>query len=637
MAKLNYDEMATEIIEKLGGKDNLEFLNHCATRLRANVKDLDKVDQEGLKKINGVLGLSIAKVDNEVQVIVGQVIEDVFLACTKQVGDLGTGGSKKTEAKGILGKFAGFLMMMASIMSPIIPALLAAGLLSVFMLILQWCGMASDSSTIAILTNLQQSVFYFLPIYIAYSAAKKFDTEPVLAMVLCAFLLYPDWNTMVSTLTAEGQTYTSYFGIPTMLNTYNSSVIQAVIAVWVMSKLDKWLKKVLPVSIRHVTKPFILLLVMSIITLPIIAPLGAFISDYIYAGMTWLRATIPWFAVAAIIIFSSTVGVFMPGFHMALMPVAVQSIAETGYDDLINIWFYCCTLTAAFIALAVALKSKNKNCKEVAFPASLSAFFGISEPTTYGISYKMPQVYLASTITAVVSALVAGFFGLKSYGFGAYSITNILLFLGPDKDWSNFYCALIVLAVMAVLSFVLVFAFKWDDSIYGEDDEDSKVIDGMTGKAEIAKEVAGKAVLASPCAGTYIPQEKINDSVIAEGALGKCFGIKPSNGNITSPVSGVINSVAPTKHAYTIYGNNGEQVMVHIGLDSVKLNGVGLQALVKVGQKVRVGDPLVKYQPKMFETQGIDDTVVTFLLNSNEYSSVTLNENDPKATLTAEK
>lgn len=221
----NFDTLATTIITLLGGKENLEFVNHCATRLRVNVRDLSRVNQDGLKSTKGVLGLSVQETSKEVQVIIGQTIEDVFSAVQKQVGDLK--GSKRTSSsgKGILGKFANFLMMMAGIMSPIIPALLAAGLLGVFILVLQWCGMAADSSTITILTNLQQTIFYFLPVYIGYTAAKKFDTEPVLAMVLCAFLVYPGWVDMVNTMTAEGQTFTSYFGIPTMLNTYNSSVI----------------------------------------------------------------------------------------------------------------------------------------------------------------------------------------------------------------------------------------------------------------------------------------------------------------------------------------------------------------------------------------------------------------------------
>ena len=267
MSKTNYDAFASQIVELLGGKDNLSFVNHCATSLRVNVKDKTKTDLNKLKKTSGVLGISEAE-GGEIQVIIGQTIEDVYAAVIDITGDKSAQKAAKSSSKGILGKFAEFLMMMAGIMSPIIPALLAAGLLGVFMLILQWCGMDPSSSTLKILNNLQQSVFYFMPIYVAYTAAKKFGTEPVLAMVLCAFLVYPDWVSMVNEGTAAGKTFTSFFGIPTMLNTYNSSVIQPVLAVFVMSRIDTLLKKYLPVSIRHVTKPFILLLISAIITLP---------------------------------------------------------------------------------------------------------------------------------------------------------------------------------------------------------------------------------------------------------------------------------------------------------------------------------------------------------------------------------
>lgn len=637
MAK-DYKQMASEIISLLGGKENLNFITHCATRLRASVKDLSEVDENGLKKVNGVLGVSIARDSREVQVIVGQVIEDVFEAVSAQVGDIAgeesneNASEKNNSGKGIVGKFFSFLMMMADIMSPVIPALLAAGLFSVFIMILEWCGMPKDSSTITILTCVQQAVFYFLPIYVGYTSAKKFGTEPIIAMVACAALLHPDWVSLVSTLQGKGQTFTSFFGIPTFLNTYNSSVLQPVLIVWVMSKIDKWLKKVLPVHIRHVMKPFLLLLIICIPEFTLLAPFGGFITNGIYAFMTWVRNTVPWLSVFAIILFSTTIGVFMPGFHMALMPVAVQSIATAGYDDLINIWFYCCTLTPAFIALAVGLKTKKQSLKDVAFPASLSAFFGISEPTVYGINYKIPQLYVVTSVVELISGLIAGIFRLKSYGFGAYSLTNILLFLGVDKDWSNFIRALILLAIMAVLSFIGVFMTKYDDSVYETTNDQT-----VNGSDMEEPPVTGDAVLAQPCKGKFVAQKDIQDEAMASGALGACFGMRPEKGNITAPVSGTINSVAPTKHAITIYGDHGEQVMIHIGLDSIKMQGAGLAVYVKPGMHVKAGDKIASYQKAMFKAEHVDDTVVTILLNSSTYKEVTVNGDNPEKTLVAKQ
>lgn len=467
-AKADVNQMAPAIIAGFGGKENMAQINHCATRLRVNVNDMSKVDQNALKKVPGVLGLEVRS-GTEVQVIVGAIIEDLYLAVEKR-----TGGGSGAEPKKAGGKktpmeiFSSFLLLMAGILSPVIPALIASGLLSTVLTIMTLVlGVNADtSSTYAILYNLSQTVFYFLPVLVAYTSAKKFDTEPVLAMVLAAFLLYPNWVTMA----AEGG-FTRYFGIPTLLTTYNGSVIQIILSVFIMAWLDKLLKKVIPEVARHFLKPFLLLLIMSVITLTVTGPLGGLFTDYIAAGLNAVRTVAPWAAVPVIILFSSTIGMVMPGFHLALIPIAMTSLATVGYDDLINIWFFCCTITPGFIALAVGLRTKNSNLRQVAFPACLSALLGgISEPTTYGITYKLVKPFYAYFITAFTTSILAGILNLKCYAFGGYSLTNILLYLGPDLDYANFRNAIILVVYMAVMSFITVNVIGFDDSHYGEDD-----------------------------------------------------------------------------------------------------------------------------------------------------------------------
>jgi PTS system beta-glucosides-specific IIC component len=604
MAKqLDFDSMASKIVAALGGKGNLSNVNHCATRLRVVVKDTSKVDQKELSKIDGVLGVEVR--DENVQVIVGQIIEDLFIAVNKVVGQVGDGSTAPKKKKNLLEKFGGFLMMMAGVMSPIIPALIAAGFITCLLLLLNLCGLSTDNSTYVILNNLAQTVFYFLPVFVAYTSAKKFDTEPVLAMVLACWLLYPDWVSMAS---AGG--FTTYFGIPAMLTTYNGAVLQIILSVWVMSYIDKWLKKVLPISIRHFMKPFLLLIIISVITLTATGPLGGLITNYIAAFINAVRTTVPWLTVPAIILFSMTLGVFVPGFHLALIPIATTSLASVGYDDVINIWFFCCTITPGFIALACALKTKKKALKDIAFPAALSALFGgISEPTTYGITYKMPKIYMCSAATSLITSVYCGLVGLKCYGFGGYSLTNILLYMGSNKDMANFAKALIGVAIMAVLSFVTVWLTKWDDSCYVEEDE---------GLADVE--------VTAPAHGTIIEQSQIADPAFANGTLGSCFGVKPTSDEILAPVSGKINSVDPTKHAITIEGDTGANIMIHIGLDSTKLAGDEIDVIVKAGDHVKLGQQVAKIDRALFESKGIDDTIVTILLNSKDYNKVTLNK-----------
>lgn len=473
MAKEKQDlkAMAAAIVEEFGGKENMVNVNHCATRLRVNVADMSKVNQEGLKKIPGVIALDSRA--GEVQVIVGAIIEELSREVEKITGTAGKSapvaanrGGKKSAGE----IFSSFLLLIAGILSPVIPALIASGLLSTVLTIMTLVmGVdASTSTTYSILYNLSQTVFYFIPVIVAYTSARKFDTEPVLAMILACFLLYPDW---VSEAAAGG--YTTYFGIPVLRTTYNGAVIQIILSVFIMSKLDKVLMRVIPKAARHFLKPFVLLLVMSVITLSVTGPLGGLLTDYIYAGVSAVREVAPWAGVPVIILISTTVGLIAPGFHLALIPIATTSLGAVGYDDLINIWFFCCTITPGFIALAVGLRTKNSTLRQIAFPACLSALLGgISEPTTYGISYKLVKPYYAYFITALSTGILAGILNLKCYAFGGYSLTNILLYLGPDLDYANFRNALLLVGWMAIMSFVTVNLIGFDDSAYDSDSEE---------------------------------------------------------------------------------------------------------------------------------------------------------------------
>lgn len=608
--KIDYASMAAKVVEYLGGKENLQNVNHCATRLRVVVKDSALVQENQLRKIEGVVGVEVR--NGETQVIVGQIIEDLNIEVEKLVVSSKSTG-KTSKDRNPITMFANFLQMMAGIMSPVIPALIAAGFLTVLLLLFKIVfKVDSNSSTYIILNNLAQSVFYFLPIFVAYTSAKKFDTEPVMAMLLAGWLLYPGWVTMAS---AGG--FTSYFGIPAMLVTYNGSVLQIILSIWVMSQIDKQLKRFLPISVRHFLKPFLLILFTSVITLTLTGPLGGLVTNYIAAFINFVRTTVPWATVPAIIIFGATLGVFVPGFHLALIPIAITSLAAYGFDDVINIWFFACTITPGFIALAVALKTKRRNLKELAFPASVSALFGgISEPTTYGISYKVPKIYLISTVVSVLTGLYCGLVNLKCYGFGGYSLTNILLYLGTGNDTANFAKALIGVALMAVLSFTLVFMVKWDDSVYDQEEEEN-----VNSKLASAKLIA-------PVKGRLITQENISDSAFAKGMMGSCFGIDPNDGDIVAPVTGVINSVAPTKHAITIKSDDGAEVLIHIGIDSMKLSQNEITIMTKVGQRIKQGELIAKIDLEAFKKNGVDDTIIVALLNSKDYKNIKLNVED---------
>lgn len=470
MAKYDYRQMSKDILAHIGGTENVTKVTHCATRLRLMLKDVNVVDKTAIQKIPGVLGCEVMR--TQIQVIVGQIVEDLYFAFEKEANITGDGtvpddfdlpeGQKRKRSP--LDVFVDFLQLMAKIMSPVIPALICAGFFSLILTIgTMFFGLDNTSPTYIILNGLAQSAFYFLPVYVAYTAARNFDVEVPLALMLACFLLYPDWVALVGNLTSEGQSFTSYFGLPVMLQTYNGSVLQIVLSVWVMSKISKWLTKVIPNSVRYFLKPVCLMLIMSLITLTVTGPLGGLLTNAIGGGINAIRnSAFHWLTVPAIYLFSGTLGVFMPGFHLALIPIATENFATLGYDDIINIWFFSGTTVPGFIALWTAIKTKSNEGKNIAWPAAISALFGgISEPTVYGITYRIPYLYLANFITGIVLALYNGIVSTKAYAYGAYYLTNILLFYSPD-DPGNLTKAIIGIVIVAVVSFVLVMFGKWE-------------------------------------------------------------------------------------------------------------------------------------------------------------------------------
>lgn len=471
MAKLDYKKMSQDILANVGGVENLLNINHCATRLRLKVKDASKINKAQINKIDGVLGVEVAGA--ETQIIVGQIIEDLFFAFEDETGmkggviDENLDPDLEPQKKNLFTMFVGFLQMMAGIMSPVIPTLIIAGFFSLILTLgTTLFGLDTTTSTYTILYNISQAPFYFLPMMVAYTSAKKFNVEPPMAMLLAGILLYPGWVELVSAGSESG--FASYFGIPVYLCEYSSSVIPIVLSVWIMSKIDAVLKRIIPSVVRYFLKPVCLIFIMSIITLSVTGPLGYLITDYIAAGIDFIRNTVPWLTVPAIYLFSCTLGIFCPGFHLALIPIATTNFATLGYDDVINIWFFSGTTVPGLTALWFSIKTKSVKGKNIGIPACISALFGgISEPTTYGILYRVPTLYFVNSIAGFVLAVYNGIVGTKAYAYGAYYLTNLPLFYSAS-DPTNLYKAIIGIAIAAVATFVGVMFTKWE---FPEDDD----------------------------------------------------------------------------------------------------------------------------------------------------------------------
>ena len=633
---LDYEKMSKQILQNIGQAENLTTVNHCATRLRLGVKDINKINKSELSRIDGVLGVEV--MPDQIQIIVGQIIEDLYHSF-KQVSEFSDtpsiGSAKSLGKKKNIGTlFIDFLELVAKIMAPVIPALICAGFFSLIIIIAQmFFHLKTTNSTYIILNSLGQTALYFLPVMVAYSSAKQFNTNPVLAIMLASFLLYPDWNSLVAKGTSSG--FTSYFGLPVHLQTYNGQVVQIILSIWIMSVLDRWLKKIIPNAVRYFLKPVLLMLIMSVITLTITGPLGGLFTNSISLFIDFLRKNVPWLTVPAIYTFAMTVGVFMPGFHLALIPIATQNLSTLGYDDIINIWFMAGTMVPGFVALWVALKTKNVKGKNISWTAAISALFGgISEPTLYGILYKIPVLYGVNFITGLTLSIYNGIVGTKAYAYGAYYLTNLLLFYN-SKDPSNLYKAIGGIILVALISFVGVWFTKWS---WNDEASDTlpklKSIFGRGRSTEISSNSPVKfahklsdTTINAPVAGKIVYQKEIKDQAFSSGSLGSCFGVEPANDDIFSPIDGIINSIARTKHAITIQGNAGDNVMLHLTLDSMKVQPDDITILIKKGEQVVQGQKIAILHRKKLQQRKLDDTVITILLNSSDYHSVTLDSN----------
>lgn len=640
---LDYNKISKEILQYIGGKDNLTSVNHCATRLRLGIKNTEIVDKKKLTQIEGVLGVEI--ISNQVQVIVGQIIEDLYNAFGQVAGFSGARNVENKQSvkkrKNIGTLFVEFLELVAKIMAPVIPALICAGFFSLIIIVAQmFFHLKTTDSTYIILNSLGQTALYFLPVMVAYSSAKQFDTDPILSIMLACFLLYPDWNNLVAKGSATG--FTSYFGLPVHLQTYSGQVVQIILSIWIMSWLDRWLKKIIPSQIRYFLKPVSLLLFMSIITLTLTGPLGGLFTNVISTFIAFLRKTVPWLTVPAIFTFAMTIGVLMPGFHLALIPIATQNLSTLGYDDIINIWFMAGTLVPGFVALWVALKTKNIKGKNISWTAAISALFGgVSEPTKYGILYKIPVLYAVNFVTGLVLSIYNGIVGTKAYAYGAYYLTNLLLFYSP-KDPNNLVKAIVGIIIVAVISFIGVWFTNWSwDNDQNDDHISLKSVFGLkrveknASKPVISKSIQNKnlefkvksAIISAPVIGKIISQSEISDHAFSSGSLGSCFGVKPESDDIYSPIDGKVNSIAPTKHAITIKGDHGDEVMLHLTLDSMKLQPNDISVLIKPGDQIAQGQKIAVLHREQLKKRELDDTVIVVLLNSSKYKNVKFEKN----------
>lgn len=594
-----YHDFNEQIIKLVGGKDNIQAVVHCMTRLRFTLKDRSKADTKKLQELEGVIDV----VSNNVayQIIVGTHVNDVYKDLIDQ---LGMSGDEADQSKTKKNPIKAMLDVISESMNPILEPIICAGLLAAFLSIISLTGLIStDSSTYQIFDALRSAVFYFLPILMAMSCAKRLGASPYLAVALAATILFEPINN-VSGL--------SLFGIGLPQITYSNSFIPILLAVWFMGYVTKFAKKVIPKSLQYFMSPLVIMLITLPATLLVFGPLGFYIGEGIIGFFNLLMDTIgSWFVM---MLYSALQPfIIMLGAGNFIMPVVASLIAANGYDPA---FISSCTISDIAVGgamLGYFLRARNLKQKQLFGTVTLSAILGVTEPAIYGVFVKFRRPFIAVMIGGGLGGLFAGLTGVKAYSI-AWGLFGLPAYIG-EGDFMNLW--LMVAAV--AISFIGATIAAYMLGIPVESDEVPAVKEK---EQPVSSEMIRSTALKSVVEGEVVPLNEINDQAFSTGALGKGIGIKPISHVIHSPIDGEVLTVFPTKHAIGLRSDQGVEVLIHIGIDTVSLEGKYFTMNVKQGDRVRTGQPIGEVDFEKVREAGYDPTTIVVITNTNDFLDV---------------
>ena len=451
---MDYQKVSKEILKLIGGEENIEQVDYCATRLRFRLLDINQVDREGLEKTEGVLGANYS--GRRLQVIIGSDVANVYKAFL-EIADLSKGGTDYISEVG-KSRLSMVIDTIAGVFTPILPAITGAGMIKALLaLFIAFNWISAESQTYYVLNVISDGAFYFLPVLLAYTAANRFKTNPYLAVALAGVLLHPNFAALIN----DGQTSIEFLGIPFRLVSYGSSVIPILLAVWFMSYVERFADRVSPNVVKFFLKPLITLLIVAPVTLIVLGPIGTIIGDYVAQGIVFLNEHVSF-------LIPTLMGAFSPllvmlGMHYSLFPVAISAFVALGYEAILLPGMLAANIAQGAAALAVSMKVKDQEVKSLGRSAGLTALMGITEPAMYGINLRYKRPFIAVMIGGGVAGIFAGITKVKAYGFASPGLASLPIFIGD-----TFVYSLITIAISFILTFVLTWTFGIDEKIGGE-------------------------------------------------------------------------------------------------------------------------------------------------------------------------
>jgi PTS system beta-glucosides-specific IIC component len=603
---MEYRTLADEILRGVGGKDNVNSVVHCATRLRFKLKDTRKADAAGLKENPGVI--MVVESGGQFQVVIGNHVGAVYDALVKGSA-LSENSEDDTGDKGSL--FARAIDVISGIFTPFIGIMAASGILKGFLALALACGwLMPESGTYKVWFAASDAMFYFFPLVIGYTAGKKFGGNPFVTMMIGGAMVHP---LMIAAFEAQhpGAQSEHFFGIPLVFINYASSVIPVILAAWVSSWLEKRAMKILPSSLRNFITPLICLMVVVPLTFLVIGPVATWASQQLANGYQFVYHVSPMVAGAFMGALWQVCVIF--GLHWGLVPLMINNFSVLGHDTMLPLLLPAVMGQVGAVA-GVMLRAKDARTKALAGSAISAGIFGITEPAVYGINLPRRRPFIFGCVGGALGAAVLGYFQTTAYSFGfanIFTFTQIIPPTGFDKTVTAAIAGTLIALLFAALA---TYFFGMKEEATPEVSEKAK--------ADAVQAPRGKTLIASPMTGACIPLENVGDPTFASGLLGKGVAVVPTAGRVVSPVNGTVVSLFKTHHAIGIESEDGAEILIHVGIDTVKLDGKFFTPHVDVDAVVKQGDLLLEFDVQGITDAGYDLTTPVLVTNSDDYLDV---------------
>lgn len=621
-----YNELAKAIIENVGGKENIKSLTHCITRLRFQLKDESKASDEVLKKMDGVI--TISKSAGQYQVVIGNHVSKVYEDACEILGiSLEKNNESQQETAEKKKFFDKIIDVISGVFQPILGVLTAAGMIKGFLALFAAMGwVLPESGTYIILNAVGDAMFMYLPVVLGYTASKKFGLNSFVGLVIGLALCYPAVQqsslsmgleplySVFQNTVFEAPVYLEFLKVPIISIDYTSTVVPVILICFFAGKFQKLFEKIVPEILRFFFVPMLTLLASLVLGFIFIGPLATYASILVTNGILFVRNLSPMLA-GAIIGFAWQILVIF-GIHWGFIPVYINNIATMGYDNVMMPFFGASFATTA-VVLAISLKTKDKKLKSLCIPSVISGIFGVTEPAIYGILLPLKKPFIISCIASGIAGAYLGYADIKEFIMGGLGIFEFPAMIDPvTGNIDNVIVGLIGAIIAMIIGFILTMLFFKDKSEEFTDLEKNEI-------KQTEKELnLGRENIKVPINGEIIALSEVEDSAFSSGVLGKGLAIKPSEGILKSPIKGQVTALFPTYHAFGLTSESGVELLIHVGMDTVKLEGKYFEPKVKQGDNVELGQELLYFDIAGIEAEGYSTVTPIVVTNYENYFDV---------------